>query len=370
MDARENTATLLRLVNGYYVSQAIHVAASLGIADLLADGARTSDDLAEAAGADADSLYRLLRALASVGVLHEGDGRLFSLTPVGELLRSDVPGSLHGWAAYAGRPYFWAAWAELLHSVRTGENAFRHVHGQDIWSYRADRPEESVLFDAAMKALTGASNAALIDAFDFSRFGTLVDVGGGNGALLAERARLESGATGSPLRPGARRRGRGSGARSGRCRGSLPDRERQLLRGSARRRRRVPAQEHHPRLGGRGLERDPAGGSRRDVGGCDPARRRARPWRTQRGCSDEVLRPEHARRSRWARTNAGRVRLPLRVNGLPPGRRDTDGRHAHRLRRRARSRSSRRSSRRRRRRRRPAAGRADRRRTSPRGRGP
>ncbi len=186
MDARENTATLLRLVNGYYVSQAIHVAASLGIADLLADGTRTSDELANEAGADPETLYRLLRALASVGVLHEGDGRLFSLTPVGELLRSDVPGSLHGWAAYAGRPYFWAAWADLLHSVRTGENAFRHVHGQDVWSYRADRPEESVLFDAAMKALTGASNAALIDAFDFSRFGTLVDVGGGNGALLAD----------------------------------------------------------------------------------------------------------------------------------------------------------------------------------------
>jgi hypothetical protein len=185
MNARENTATLLRLVNGYYVSQAIHVAASLGIADLLADGTRTSDDLAHEADADPETLYRLLRALASVGVLHEGDGRLFSLTPVGELLRSDVPGSLHGWAAYAGRPYFWAAWAELLHSVRTGENTFQHVHGQDIWSYRADRPDESALFDAAMKALTGASNAALIDAFDFSRFGTLVDVGGGNGALLA-----------------------------------------------------------------------------------------------------------------------------------------------------------------------------------------
>jgi hypothetical protein len=185
MDAREATATLIRLVNGYQVSQAIHVAATLGIADLLADGARTSGDLAEAAGADADSLYRLLRALASVGVLNEDDGRLFSLTPVGERLRSDVPGSLHGWAAYAGRPYYWMAWADLLHSIRTGENAFRHVHGQDVWSYRADRPEESAIFDAAMKALTGASNAALIEAFDFSRFRTLVDVGGGNGALLA-----------------------------------------------------------------------------------------------------------------------------------------------------------------------------------------
>jgi O-methyltransferase/methyltransferase family protein len=175
----------MQLVNGYQVSQAIHVAAALGIADLLADGARSSDDLAQQAGVDADTLYRLLRALASVGVLHEDDGRLFSLTPVGERLRSDVPGSLHGWAVFVGQPTFWQAWSNLLYSVQTGENAFRHVHGQDVWSYRAERPDESAIFDAAMKSRTGASNAALVEAFDFSRFGTLVDVGGGNGALLA-----------------------------------------------------------------------------------------------------------------------------------------------------------------------------------------
>jgi hypothetical protein len=185
MDAREATVTLMQLVNGYQVSQAIHVAAELGIADLLADGARSSDDLAQQAGADADTLYRLLRALASVGVLHEDDGRLFSLTPIGERLRSDVPGSLHGWAVFVGQPTFWQVWSNLLYSVQTGENAFRHIHGQDVWSYRAERPDESAIFDAAMKARTGASNAALIEAFDFSRFGTLVDVGGGNGALLA-----------------------------------------------------------------------------------------------------------------------------------------------------------------------------------------
>ena len=285
MDARENTATLLRLVNGYYVSQAIHVAASLGIADLLADGTRTSDELAEAAGADAATLYRLLRALASVGVLHEGDGRLFSLTPVGELLRSDVPGSLHGWAAYAGRPYFWAAWADLLHSVRTGENAFHHVHGQDVWSYRADRPEESVLFDAAMKALTGASNAALIDAFDFSRFGTLVDVGGGNGALLADvlasnpalrgvlfdQAHVVAGADQVLEAAGVAERCR---IESGNFFEAVPEGGDAYLLKSI-----IHDWEDEE------LERDPAGGSSRDVGGCDAARRRARAWRTQRGCS-------------------------------------------------------------------------------------
>jgi hypothetical protein len=174
-----------RLLAGGQVSQAVHVAASLGIADLLAGGPRDSDELAAETETHAPSLYRLLRALAALGVLHEDDGRRFSLTPQGELLRSDVPGSVHGWAAFVGRPYIREAWSALEHSIRTGENAFQHVHGTDVWSYRAEQPEESVIFDSAMQSLTGGANRALIDAYDFGSFGTIVDVGGGNGALLA-----------------------------------------------------------------------------------------------------------------------------------------------------------------------------------------
>jgi len=173
------------MVNGYQVSQAIYVAATLGIADLLKDGSRTSDELAVATEADPPTLYRLLRALAAVDVLHEEDGRRFALTPVGEQLRSDHPQSLHGWAAFIGRPYYWEAWGHLIESVCTGENAFRLLNGTDIWSYRAERPDESAIFDRAMMALTGATNRALLDAYDFGRFGTVCDVGGGNGALLA-----------------------------------------------------------------------------------------------------------------------------------------------------------------------------------------
>ncbi len=176
---------LKRLINGYQVSQAISVAATLGVADLLAEGPRASDDLARDAGADADALYRLLRALAAVGLLREADGRRFVLTALGEPLRSDVPGSLAGWAAFVGRPGFWQSWGALLHSVRTGENAFRHVHGTDVWGWRAERPEESAVFDRAMASLTGGADQALIEAYDFGRFGTVVDVGGGNGALIA-----------------------------------------------------------------------------------------------------------------------------------------------------------------------------------------
>jgi hypothetical protein len=178
-------AALRRIANGFQVSQAIHVAATLGIADLLAAGPRSSDELAAEAAADPDALYRLLRALAAVGVLHEEDGRRFALTELGGALRSDAPESIAGWARSMGRPYFWAAWSNLLHSVRTGENAFRHVHGTDVWSYRAERPEESAIFDRAMQALTQSSNTALLEAYDFGRFGTIADVGGGNGTLLS-----------------------------------------------------------------------------------------------------------------------------------------------------------------------------------------
>ena len=176
---------LRRLIGGHQISQAIHVAAVLGIADLLADGPRSSDDLAEAADADPESLYRLVRALASIGVLSEDEGRRFSLTPLGKCLRSDAPESLAGLAANAGRPYYWQAWSSLLHSVRTGESAFRHLHGTDVWEYRLQHPEDGAIFDAAMTSMTRHLHRSLLEAYDFGRFGTVVDVGGGRGAMLA-----------------------------------------------------------------------------------------------------------------------------------------------------------------------------------------
>src|SRR4051794_28792609 len=178
------SATLRRLVNGYRVPQALHVAATLGVAARLADGPRTSDDIAAAVGAHAETLYRVLRALAAVGVLHEEAGRRFALTPVGACLRSDAEEPVGGWAALIGRPYFWRAWDGLLEAVRTGENAFERLHGVDAWTYRAQHPEEGAIFDRAMADLTRRAHHATLAAFDFSPFGTVVDVGGGNGALL------------------------------------------------------------------------------------------------------------------------------------------------------------------------------------------
>jgi hypothetical protein len=173
-----------RAVNGYQVSQALHVAASLGIADLLAEGSRSTDELAAACGAHPDSLFRLLRALASIGVLDaEPEGR-FALTELGEELRS-LPGSEHAHAVFIGRDYHWNAWSQLEHSVRTGEPAFQALYGMSVWEYRAERPEESAIFNRWMTASTESANDAIAGTYDFSRFAHVVDVGGGRGSLLA-----------------------------------------------------------------------------------------------------------------------------------------------------------------------------------------
>jgi O-methyltransferase/methyltransferase family protein len=176
---------LRQLINGYQVSQAIHVAATLGIPDLVANGPRQVGDLATASGSDERSLYRLLRALASIGIFHEEDGRRFSSTALSELLGDGAADSLYGWATFTGRPSSWQAWGSLLHSVRTGDNAFRSVHGVDVWEHRARDPAERAVFDRAMTDVTRGINRSLLDAYDFGRFSTVVDVGGGRGALLA-----------------------------------------------------------------------------------------------------------------------------------------------------------------------------------------
>jgi hypothetical protein len=176
---------LCRLLNGYQVSQALHVLATFGIPDRLADGPRSSEDLAAIVGATDGPLYRLLRAVAAAGVLEELPGRRFALTDLGEGLRSDVPGSLAGWAAFVGRGYYWAAWSRLIDGVRTGDHAFRLEHGSDPWTYRQTHPEEIPVFNRAMNSISGQVADWLATAYDFSHFRTIVDVGGGGGALIA-----------------------------------------------------------------------------------------------------------------------------------------------------------------------------------------
>jgi O-methyltransferase domain/Dimerisation domain len=178
-------ATLRRLVNGYQATQAIHVAAVLGLADLLAGGPRDAGDLAAATATHPASLARLARALAALGVLADaGDGR-YALTPLGDCLRTDARDPLGDWAAFVGRRPHWQAWGHLEHSVRTGETAFPALHGSDVWTFRAEQPEEGAAFDGAMTAIARRATGAVLEAYDFSDFGVVVDVGGGAGAFLA-----------------------------------------------------------------------------------------------------------------------------------------------------------------------------------------
>jgi hypothetical protein len=127
----------------------------------------------------------LLRALVACGLYRiEADGR-YANTELGDALRSDAPESPAGWAAFVGRPYYWQAWSSLLHSVRTGENAFRKVHGEGVWAYRQSHPAEQAAFDRAMTAIAQGVATAVAEGYDFGRYGTVVDVGGGRGALLS-----------------------------------------------------------------------------------------------------------------------------------------------------------------------------------------
>jgi hypothetical protein len=185
MATMDDARQIRSLITAYRVSQAVHVAAVLGLSDLLSGGPLSVGDLATAARCDVRSLRRLLRALATVGVYQQlPDGR-FTGTPLGDQLRSDIEGNARGLAAVVGRPHAWQAWSALVDNVRTGQNAFASVHGQTSWEFLAEHPEESAIFDAAMMSMSDHAAGAILDAYDCGRFGLVVDVAGGRGALLA-----------------------------------------------------------------------------------------------------------------------------------------------------------------------------------------
>jgi hypothetical protein len=175
---------LRQLATGYWTAQCLYVAARLEIADRVRDGARNCADLAAATGMNADALYRVLRALASIGVFVEDASGRFGLTPLAALLRKDVPGSQWAAVIMMGEEHY-RVWTELLHSVRTGQPAFDKVYGQPIFPYLAGHPEAARVFDAAMTSVHGAETEGMLQAYDFSGIRTLIDVGGGNGTLLA-----------------------------------------------------------------------------------------------------------------------------------------------------------------------------------------
>jgi hypothetical protein len=173
------------MVTGCWISQALYVAAKLGIADLLQEGPQSCTRLAEATQTHVETLYRVLRALASVGVFVEDEAGRFRLTPLAEPLRTDAPGSLRAFAIMLGEPEHWRAWEGMLHSVRTGQPAFDQVFGIPLFQYFPAHPEAARIFDDAMTSRSAQENTAIIAAYDFTAAHTVVDVGGGQGSLLA-----------------------------------------------------------------------------------------------------------------------------------------------------------------------------------------
>jgi hypothetical protein len=185
-EMRAATDTMASMIRGAHLARMVSVAAELGLADLVADGhSMSSEEMAVATGTHAPTLFRLLRALASVGVFAEVEEHRFALTPLAECLRTDVPGSLRDLAILFSEAWNWQLWQDLPYSVRTGRAASEHVWGKGMFEFLAERPDASSRFDAAMASRHAASNAALVDGYDFSGIETVVDVGGGNGSLIA-----------------------------------------------------------------------------------------------------------------------------------------------------------------------------------------
>lgn len=174
---------LARLLVGNQVQQAVHVAAKLGIADLLDGGPRPVEDLAREAGAHPDALRRLLRALAPFGVFAEDEEGRFGITPAAALLRRGAPGSMRAFALWSGGVSY-RVFGALEHSVRTGEPAFERQFGAEFFDYLAAHPEDGAVFDEMMAGNT-AGVAPRVAERGFAGARTVVDVGGGCGELMA-----------------------------------------------------------------------------------------------------------------------------------------------------------------------------------------
>ncbi|MDQ3818582.1 MAG: acetylserotonin O-methyltransferase [Acidobacteriota bacterium] len=175
---------LFQMATGFWVTQSIYVAARLGIADLLGDGPKTADELARATNTNSFMLYRVLRALAGLGIFAEDEQKRFGLTPLAEALQSG-PNSFRAMAIHLAENSSWKAWGSLLESVRTGECAFKLANGLEVFPYYAEHKESFEPFNEAMTNFSEAVIKAIVPAYDFSSVRKLVDIGGGHGALLA-----------------------------------------------------------------------------------------------------------------------------------------------------------------------------------------
>ena len=175
---------LLQFATGYMASACIHVAARLKIADLLDRGAKPVADLALDAHVNEDALYRVLRALASIGIFAETSPRTFINTPVSEKMRTGTPDSVRDMVLWLADPFHFRVYSELMHCAETGQNALKKVTGLETFEYFKHDETEGQVFNTAMTGFSAMMVPAVLDAYDFSLMGTLADIAGGHGSLL------------------------------------------------------------------------------------------------------------------------------------------------------------------------------------------
>jgi len=175
---------VLQMMMGMWVSQILATTARFGVADAIARGITSSDDIAREASADPQALHRLLRAAATTGLLTETAPRTFALTPLGECLRTDTPGSLRDLIIAECAPGHWLPWGRLYDTVKGGRSVAAETLGMDVWEYYAKNHEEGLTFARGMGNLSALVSQDVARLYDTSPFKTIVDVGGSQGILL------------------------------------------------------------------------------------------------------------------------------------------------------------------------------------------
>ena len=178
-------AQMLKIVTSYWISQAVGTAARLGVADQLADRAKTGREVASAVGADPEATFRLMRMLASIGVFTLDKDARFGLTPLGDTLRSGVPGSVKEFAIAETAAGHWLPWGRMFEAITTGKPMCKPALGMELWDWYSKNPEEGKYFSGAMGDLSAAVSGEVARVYDFAPFAKVVDVGGAHGILLA-----------------------------------------------------------------------------------------------------------------------------------------------------------------------------------------
>jgi len=177
---------IMQIAFGAMMSQALGIAARLGIADLLNAGPRPASELADATSTHEGSLYRILRSLAGAGVFRETSPRVFQNTAISDTLRSNVPGSMRSGAIFCAEPWHFDVWANMPHSVKTGEPVWKRTLGKDVFEWFNDNPEAGEVFNNTMTEMSAGAAPAVVEAYDFSGIETLADIAGGHGFLLSQ----------------------------------------------------------------------------------------------------------------------------------------------------------------------------------------